>query len=91
MRTAALLVGLLLTVSMPAAAQDDEWDLFTFVEDGFKVNFPGKPSVTTITWDSQLHYKLPGRVYSKNKGNEKYSLTVIDYRPSVRWGGSRSR
>ena len=34
--------ALVLLVATPALAQ--EWDEHIFVEDGFKVNFPGKPT-----------------------------------------------
>lgn len=80
-----------MSLAVPAAAQDQEWDLFTFVEDGFKVNFPGKPAVTTMTWTSQLNYPLPARVYSATKGNERYSLTVVDYRPIEQMGVERAQ
>ena len=43
------------------------------VKDGFKVNFPGQPTVTEATWKSQLNYTLPMRVYSAEKGRERYS------------------
>ena len=91
MRMAALLVGLVLSVAVPALAQDQEWDLFTFADDGFKVNFPGKPQITTTTWTSQLNYTLPARVYSATKGREKYSLTVVDYRPIEQMGVERAK
>ena len=47
--TAAALV---LTVAAPALAQED-WDNFKFPDDGFEVNFPGKPNIQNVTWVSQ--------------------------------------
>jgi len=52
MRMAALAFALVLSVCGSATAQ--EWDLYTNIPDGFKVNFPGQPTVTTTTWKSQL-------------------------------------
>jgi hypothetical protein len=64
-----------------AAAQSagGEWDLYTSISDGFNINFPGQPSVTNTIWTSQLDFKLPARVYTADKGNEHYSVTVVDY------------
>src|SRR5438093_10303036 len=73
----ALLSAWQLSVAGTAAAQ--EWDEYVGVQDGFKLNFPGKPKVTEGTWTSQLNYMLPMRVYSAEKGQERYSLTVVDY------------
>ena len=84
--TAAALV---LSLTAPAAAQ--EWDEFVFVEDGFKVNFPGKPQVQDISWESQYRYTLPARVYTASRGQERYSATVIDYRSIEKQGVERSR
>ena len=68
-----------LASSTPAAAQ--EWEEFVSVEDGFSINFPGKPTVTNTTYKSQFGADLPARIYSGAMGPSKYSLTVVDYRP----------
>ena len=44
-------VMLLLGVAASASAQ--AWDQFTFPEDGFKVDFPGQPTVTDTTYTSE--------------------------------------
>jgi hypothetical protein len=80
---------LVLSVAASAAAQ--EWEEFVSKEDGFKVDFPGTPKVTDITWKSQLDYILPGKVYSVDKGKEHYSMTVVDYRPIEQQGIERSK
>ena len=78
-----------LSVSGPAAAQ--EWEEYVNTQDGFKVHFPGQPTVTEITWESQLDYTLPGRVYSANRGTEHYSVTVVDYTGLEQQGIERSK
>jgi hypothetical protein len=83
---AALLIVALVS---PALAQD--WDEFVFVDDRFKVNFPGKPRIEETTWVSQYRYTLPARVYTASRGAERYSVTVVDYRPIEKLGIERSQ
>lgn len=80
---------LFLSLVTPARAQ--EWDEFVSVEDGFKVNFPGKPQVENTTWISQYRYTLPAKVYRASRGPERYSVTVVDYRGIDKQGAERSR
>ena len=89
MRVVAIVVTLILSVAGRAAAQ--EWEEFVSKEDGFKVDFPGKPKISDITWKSQLDYILPGKVYSVDTGKEHYSMTVVDYRPIEQQGIDRSK
>ena len=89
MRVAAIFVSVMLLVAGTAAAQ--EWEEFVSKEDGFKVDFPGTPKVTDTTWKSQMDYVLPGKVYSVDKGKERYSMTVIDYRSLEQQGIERAK
>jgi len=89
MRLNAFVVALLLVIPCSAAAQ--EWEEYTSLADGFRLNFPGQPKVTTITWTSQLNYVLPARVYSAEKGRERYSLTVVDYSSIEQQGIERGK
>ena len=81
--------ALVLSLTTPAFAQ--EWDQFVFVEDGFTVNFPGRPQVENTTWVSQYRYTLPARVYSVSRGSERYSATVVDYRGIEQQGVARRK
>jgi len=89
MRVRAFALVLLLSIPCTAAAQ--EWQEFTSLEDGFRLNFPGQPKITTISWTSQLNYVLPGRVYSAEKGPERYSITVVDYSSIEQQGVERAK
>ena len=89
MRVTLSVVALALSVSGIATAQ--EWDEYTNVKDGFKINFPGQPKVTETTWTSQLNYILPARVYSAEKSRERYSLTFVDYSSIEQQGIERAR
>lgn len=88
MRVLALVIALVLT-GAGASAQD--WEEYQNIPDGFKVNFPGKPTVTETTWTSQLDYVLPARVYSATRGQERYAVTVVDYRPIEQMGVERAK
>lgn len=85
----ALLVALL--VCMPVAAYAQEWTEYRSVEDGFQTLFPGQPSVTQTTWKSQAGFVLPERVHSIQKGNERYTVRVIDYRDVQRLGAEKAK
>lgn len=87
MRVIVILFALLLSLSGLAAAQ--EWQEFVFQQDGISVNFPSKPTITETTWTSQLRYTLPARVYSVERGPERYAMTVVDYRPLEEQGIAR--
>jgi hypothetical protein len=80
-----------LALSIPRFAASQEWELYTSLQDGFKVNFPGRPKVTETTWQSQLDYVLPARIYSAERGLERYTLTVADYGSIEQLGIERSR
>src|SRR5436190_24138607 len=77
MRIVTLVLVSVLFVSGTAAAQ--EFAEYVNTRDGFKIDFPGKPAVSDVTWKSQQNYELPARVYAVEKGREHYSVTVVDY------------
>jgi len=89
MRVTVFVVAVALLACRTAAAQ--EWDEYTNVKDGFKINFPGQPKVTENTWTSQMNYTLPMRVYSAEKGRERYSVTVVDYSGIEQLGIERAK
>ena len=89
MRTTTLVLAFILSVSGIAAAQ--EWADYSNPRDGFKITFPGQPTVSTTTWTSEHGYTLPGRVYSLDKGKEHYSVTVVDYTGIEQLGIERAK
>ena len=72
-----VLAACTLLVPRPTAAQD--WIEYANTEDFFSVNFPGQPTVEAITYTSGQGAPLPGRVYSAERGEGRYSMTVVDY------------
>lgn len=89
MRRAIALSFTLLFSAMPAGAQ--EWAEYKNVPDGFRVLFPGQPKVEEIKWTSEMGYTLPARVYTANRGQERYSVTVVDYGPIEAQGIARRK
>ena len=57
--------------------------------DGFHALFPGKPAVSETKFTSQAGFVLPEHVYRVDKGNEHYSLRVIDFRGVEQMGAER--
>jgi hypothetical protein len=89
MRVTAFVFALML--SLPSSAEAQEWQEYTSLQDGFRLNFPGQPKVSEISWTSQLNYVLPARVYSAEKEGERYSLTVVDYGTIQQQGIERAK
>ena len=84
-----LSAALVLSLAAPAVAQ--EWTEYANAEDGFKLNFPGEPRVETTTWTSEYGYELPARIYRADRGMERYSMTVVDFRGIEQMGVARSK
>ncbi len=88
MRATTLALALVLSVSAPAVAQ--EWELYQSIQDGFKIDFPGPPKVTETTWKTEQGYILPAHLYSVDKGQEHYTMTVADYNGIQQMGIERA-
>ena len=82
MRVTVLLLASVLFACAPAFAQD--WDQFTFKDDGFKVDFPGQPKIAETTFKSEYGADVPAHVYTVDKGREHYKVTVADYTQAPR-------
>jgi hypothetical protein len=71
-----------LLISTQAFAQ--EWVEYTNRQDRFTVNLPAQPTVREFTYTSWLDAKLPARVYTVERGAERYSVTFVDYTQAQR-------
>ncbi|MBI3050058.1 MAG: hypothetical protein HYY76_17300 [Acidobacteria bacterium] len=89
MRKTAITCVLALLVTRPALAQ--EWNEYKSVRDGFQALFPGQPRVAETTWKSQAGFNLPARVYSVERGRDRYSVTVADYSGIEALGKERAK
>jgi hypothetical protein len=89
MRRVVALSFTVLLSAIPARAQ--EWTEYKNVQDGFRVLFPGQPKIAEIKWTSEMGYTLPARVYTAERGKERYSVTVVDYGPIEQQGIARRK
>lgn len=71
-----------LLVSTQAFAQD--WVEYKNLQDRFAVNLPGQPTVRDFTYTTWLEAKLPARVYTVERGAERYVVTFVDYTQAQR-------
>src|SRR5918999_1586171 len=69
-------------MSSPVAAQ--EWTDYTSRQDRFTVNFPATPTIREFTYISWREAQLPARVYTVERGPERYSVTAVDYTAAER-------
>jgi hypothetical protein len=89
MRAILLVTALLLTIPHLAGAQ--EWTLYTSTQDGFKIDFPGAPKISEATWKTEQGYTVPSRIYTAERGRERYSFTVADYSGVEQLGIARNK
>ena len=105
MRRSATICAFAFLIAGPAAAQPPspqasaslagaeraggEWTEYQNVRDGFHALFPSEPRVTETTWKSQTGFTLPARVYSVERGRERYAMTVADYTGVEQLGAER--
>lgn len=67
----------LIVFASPSFAQ--EWIEYESRADSFSVNVPGEPRVRDISYRTEYAQALPARVYSREEGKDRYSVTVVDY------------
>ena len=89
MRVVTFVLASILSLSASAFAQD--WAEYINRDDGFRVDFPGQPTVTQTTYTSEYGADLPARVYSVVRGPDRYSITVVDYREIQRIADERAK
>jgi hypothetical protein len=80
-RLAPVMLALLV---LPRAAAAQEWIEYTNTQDRFTVNLPAQPTSRDFTYTSWLDAKLPARVYTVERGAERYSVTFVDYTAAER-------
>lgn len=85
--TAVVIIAIL---SLPAFASAQEWTEYISKEDGFRVDFPGEPTIATTTYKSEYGADLPARTYTVNRGVDRYSVLVADYRDIQRIADERA-
>ena len=76
-RISVIAAALILMTCGSSFAQ--EWIQYASRTDFFGVNFPGEPNVQDITYPTEYGISLPGRIYSVERGPNRYSVTVVEY------------
>ena len=79
MRFHQLASVIVVVVLMHSPAAGQEWTDYTSREDRFTVNFPAAPTIRDFTYTSWRDAKLPARIYTVERGSERYSVTVVGY------------
>jgi hypothetical protein len=69
-----------LILFLPGRSFAQEWIQYASRTDFFGVNFPAEPKVQDITYPTEYGITLPGHVYSVERGPNRYSVTVVDYK-----------
>jgi hypothetical protein len=80
MRVLSFMAAIIMLGSTPTFAQ--EWKEFVSKQDFFSISFQGEPTVRDITYESEYRINLPGRVYTHQNGQNRYSVTVVNYKDS---------
>jgi hypothetical protein len=60
------------------------WFEFVSLADRFGVNFPAEPNVVDFDYTSEFDAIFPARLYTAQVGENRYSVTVVDFRESER-------
>jgi len=60
------------------------WFEYTNLEDRFGVNFPAEPEIESFEYTSEFDAVFPGRIYRAERGNDVYTVTVVDFTDSQR-------
>jgi len=63
----------------PAQAQDDEWTEYLSFDDLFSVNFPGDPTISSSSYETENGLKLAARVYTAKDFMGTYKVTAVDW------------
>jgi hypothetical protein len=76
-RIALIAAASIMFISAPVLAQ--EWIEYASQQDFFTLNFPNQPKVQEITYKTEYGISLPARVYSAVDGQNRYSMTAVDF------------
>ena len=81
---------LLVALIVPVVAPAQDWKTLTVIEDGFRSNYPGDPTVQNVSYETEFRLSLPGHLYRAADALGRYSTTVVDYRDVERLHNERS-
>ena len=76
------IIQLAFLVAAAGSVSAQDWATFKFIDDGFRANFPGEPTMEPISYDTEFGMQFPGLIYHAADALGEYSTTVVDYRSS---------
>jgi hypothetical protein len=85
------IVGAALSVFLSTPSFAQEWIEYSSRRDSFAVNFPGEPRVQDATFTSEHGGMFPSRIYSREAGPSRYTVTVVDYTDAERVHRERAK
>jgi hypothetical protein len=59
-----------------------EWSRYQNLDDRFAVTAPGQPAIEKTKWKSEYDSMFPATIYRWQQGQNRYSVTVVDYSDS---------
>lgn len=68
-----------LALMLPGGALAQTWTEYVSGQDRFHIVFPEEPEVEEVEWISADGLRVPARRYSAGQGDNRYSITVVDY------------
>ena len=72
------IIQLAFLVAAAGSVSAQDWATFKFIDDGFRANFPGEPTMEPISYDTEFGMQFPGRIYHAADALGEYSMTVVD-------------
>jgi hypothetical protein len=79
MRVWKLVPALLALAVSATAALAQGWIEYKNLEDRFAINLPGQPRIEKYDFMSEYGATLPAHKYSAERGDSRFTVTVIDY------------
>lgn len=67
------------------------WDYYTSRDDNFRIRAPGAFEVTEFDFPSEYGAVMPARIHSYESGDNRFSITVVDYTDARAIHAARSR
>jgi len=84
MRILILLLSVISQFWFSGTSLAQGWIEFLDEVDHFGVNFPDEPEIQEFSYTSEFNAIFPGRIYSAQVGNNRYSVTVVNFADAAR-------
>ena len=79
MRSVISMFVVAMSLWFSSASLAQGWIEYSDPSEYFGVNFPTEPEIETFTFDSDFNAVYPGRRYTVEVGESRYSISVVDF------------